>query len=238
MFRHTAHVYDLLYAAAGKDYGAEAASLHAQVLQRAPQAATLLDVACGTGGHLLHLRRWYEVVGVDVDPGMLDEARRRLPDEELIEGDMRSFRLDRTFDVVTCLFSSIGYMRSVRDLDLAVSTMASHLRPGGVFVMDGWIRPDAWSDDGHIQLLTASDDTVTVARMSHSRRDGDRTFLDMHHVIGTADGIEHALDVHDMTLFDSAQYEESLRRAGLIAIETVPSPMPGRDRYIGVTAGR
>ena len=238
MFRHTAHVYDLLYAASGKDYEAEAASLHAQVRRRAPEASTLLDVACGTGGHLVHLRRWYEVAGVDLDPGMLDEARRRLPDEELIEGDMRSFRLDRTFDVVTCLFSSIGYMRSDRDLDRAVSTMTSHLRPGGVFVMDGWIRPDAWSDGGHIQLLTASDETVTVARMSRSRRDGARTFLDMHHVIGSADGIEHALDVHDMTLFDDGQYEEALRRAGLVSLETVPSPMPGRDRYIGVTATR
>ena len=73
---------------------------------------SLLDVACGTGGHLVHLRRWYEVMGVDIDAGMLDEARRRLPGDTFVEGDMRSFRLHRTFDAVSCLFSSIGYMRS------------------------------------------------------------------------------------------------------------------------------
>ncbi len=234
MFRHSAHIYDLLYESSGKDYAAEATALHALMQQRTPGAASLLDVACGTGGHLVHLRRWYEVVGVDIDPGMLSEARRRLPEETFIEGDMRSFSLDRSFDAVSCLFSSIGYMRSARDLNRAVSTMASHLRPGGVFVMDGWIRPDAWMADSPIHLQTASDETLTVARMSRSRRQGNKTFLDMHHLIGSRDRIEHVVDRHELTLFDTSQYEESLQRAGLIDIETIESPMPGRDRLIGV----
>ncbi len=130
MFHGTAHVYDLLYEAAGKDYAGESAELHALIQARAPGAASLLDVACGTGAHLVHLRRWYEAVGVDVDPGMLAQARRRLPDIEFIEDDMRSFRLSRRFDVVSCLFSSIGYLGSVDDLDQALLTMVSHLRPG------------------------------------------------------------------------------------------------------------
>ena len=80
--------------------------------------------------------------------------------------------------------------------------MVSHLGPGGVFVMDGWVRPDAWREDTPIHLLTASDATVTVVRMSRSRREGNRTFLDMHHLIGSHDGIDHELEVHDMTLFE------------------------------------
>ena len=234
MFRHSAHVYDLLYNAAGKDYAAEAGVLHTLIQERASDAVSLLDVACGTGGHLVHLRQWYEVVGVDLDPGMLDAARPRLRGVTLVEGDMRSFQLHQRFDAVTCLFSSIGYMGSVADLDQAVSTMVSHLRPGGIFVMDGWIRPDAWSDDHPIHVESATDETTTVIRMSRSRREQDTTFLDMHHLIGTADGIEYARDVHTMMLFDSAQYEHALHRAGLIDVETVASPMPGRDRYLGV----
>jgi SAM-dependent methyltransferase len=235
MFHGTAHVYDLLYEAAGKDYAGESAALHALVQARHPGAASLLDVACGTGAHLVHLRRWYDVVGVDVDAGMLDEARRRLPDAEFIEADLRSFGLGRRFDAVSCLFSSIGYLTSVHDLDQAVDTMVSHLGPGGVFVLDGWIRPDAWIDESPTHLLTASDANVTVARMSRSRRQDDKTFLDMHHLIGTRDGIEHLIDVHVMTLFTTEQYEASLLRAGLIDIETVESPMPDRDRFVGVT---
>ena len=79
MFRQTAHVYDLIYEATGKDYAAEAAVVDALIQERAPRARTLLDVACGTGGHLRHLQGSYTVMGVDIDPSMLREARRRLP---------------------------------------------------------------------------------------------------------------------------------------------------------------
>ncbi len=232
MFHHSAHVYDLLYESSGKDYLAEAGALHALIQQRAPGAVSLLDVACGTGSHLVHLRRWYEVVGVDIDPGMLDQARHRLPTDFFVEGDMRTFCLHRTFDAVSCLFSSVGYMGSDRDLNEAVSTMASHLRPGGVFVMDGWVRPEAWEEDAPISLQTAADEILTVARMSRSRREGATTYLEMHHLIGSAQGIDHAVDTHVLTLFDASQYVASLQIAGLIDIESIESPMPGRDRYI------
>jgi SAM-dependent methyltransferase len=234
VFHRSAHVYDLLYEAAGKDYAAESVAIHDLVQARTPGATSLLDVACGTGGHLVHLRRWYEVVGVELDPGMLVEARRRLPDVELVEGDMRSFRLDLRFDAVTCLFSSIGYMPSPQDLDASVATMAAHLRPGGVFVMDGWIEPEEWNDDHGVHVLTASNEHVSVARIGRSRRDGDKTFLDMHHLIGSRTGIEHVVDVHEMTLFDREQYETALQRAGLHEIHAVPSPMHGRSRYVGL----
>jgi SAM-dependent methyltransferase len=234
MFRHTAHVYDLLYKSAGKDYEAEAAALHLLIQRRSPGAASLLDVACGTGGHLVHLRQWYDVAGVDADPRMLDEARGRLPEESFVEGDMRDISLGRTFDAVCCLFSSIGYMGSVEELNQAVAKMASHCRPGGVFVLDGWVRPEAWRTGPQISLETASNGALTVVRMGRSRREGTKTFLDMHHLIGSVDGIEHVIDVHELTLFDSGQYEESLRRAGLVAIESIESPMPDRDRYVGV----
>ena len=48
----------------------------------------------------------------------------------IVEGDMRTFRLDRWVDAVVCLISSIGYLRTEADLDRAVATMGSHLRDG------------------------------------------------------------------------------------------------------------
>jgi len=53
----------------------------------------------------------------------------------------------------------------------------------------------------------------------------------MHYLIGSTDGIDHAVDVHEMTLFEPRQYEALLRHARLLSIETLPSPSPGRDRY-------
>jgi SAM-dependent methyltransferase len=50
--------------------------------------------------------------------------------------------LDRSFDAVVCLFSSIGSLTSTEELDEAVGAMSRHLNPGGVLIVDGWIRPD------------------------------------------------------------------------------------------------
>ena len=103
MFTRSARIYDAVYA--WKDYPREAALVHELVQARRPGAATLLDVACGTGAHLAELRRWYRCEGLDLDPNLLAVARERLPDVPLHEGDMRDFELGRRFDAVTCLLS-------------------------------------------------------------------------------------------------------------------------------------
>jgi SAM-dependent methyltransferase len=235
-FSLSARVYDLLYAAAGKDYAAEASELHGLIQSRRPGAATLLDVACGTGAHLAHLRRWYDVAGVDVEPAMLAEARRRLPGVALVEGDMRSFRLDRRVDAVVCLFSAVGYMPSTADLDAAIATMAELLAPGGVLVVDGWIRSDAWHDPGTVHVLSAQDGPLAVARVGVSSRDGRRTRLEMHHLVGTLTGVEHVVEHHDLTLFTDEDYRSAFWAAGL-DVDVVASPHPDRDRYVGVAPG-
>jgi len=233
-FSSSARVYDLLYEAAGKNYEVEAEDLHALIQTRRPGAASLLDVACGTGAHLLQLRRFYEVAGVDLSLAMLDEARNRLPDVPLIEGDMRSFELDRAFDAVTCLFSAIGYMHSTADLDDAIGNMRRHLAPGGVLVVDGWIRPQAWRDPGTVHVLSNGRDDLAAARVAVSRRDGVRTTLELHHLVGSIDGVEYQVEEHHLTLFDDSEYRSAFERAGL-SVDVVASPHPDRDRYVGTT---
>lgn len=236
-FRLTAGVYDLLYAAAGKDYAAEADELHTLVQSRRPGATSLLDVACGTGAHLAKLRSRYDVAGVDAEPAMLAEARRRLPGVPLVAADMRSFRVARRFDAVTCLFSAVGYMPSTADLVRATATMADHLAPGGVLVVDGWIRPGAWRDPGVVHALSGQDGTMAAARVAVSHRDGPHTWLDMHVVVATSAGIEHAVEQHRLTLFTDEQYRAAFAAAGL-TVDAVASPHPDRDRYVGVAPDR
>ncbi|MGH9278026.1 MAG: class I SAM-dependent methyltransferase [Acidimicrobiales bacterium] len=233
MVRTTAHIYDLIHNACGKDYATEAAALDETIRMRHPQAASLLDVACGTGRHLAHLRHRYDLVGLDVDPEMLEQARKRLPGVSLIEADMRSFQLDRRFDAISCLFSSIGYMRSVEDLHAAAGCMARHLGPGGVLVVDGWLRPDAWIEPGTVTAVAARSDGVAVARVGRSRRVGTKTHLDFQYLVGAEESIAHLEDQLELTLFTDEEYQDAIVDAGL-RVEMVPSPMAGRDRYIGV----
>ena len=112
MFTRSEQFYDAVYS--WKDYDAESERLHALIEERVPGAKTLLDVACGTGTHLARLAQWYSVEGVDLDPEMLELARQKVPAAPLEVGDMVALELGRRFDVVACLFSSIGYAGSGR----------------------------------------------------------------------------------------------------------------------------
>jgi SAM-dependent methyltransferase len=232
-FSHTAEVYDLLYEAAGKDYGAEAEELHRLVQSLRPGAATLLDVACGTGAHLAHLRRWYDVAGADIEPSMLAVARERCPGVELVRCDMRALALGRRFDAVTCLFSSVAYGDA---LDAALAALAAHLTPGGVLVLDGWIRPADWREPFPPHVLTArsEDGSLVACRLGHSSSDGRRSHLELQYLIGrTGQDIVHVVEHHDLTLYTDDEYRRAFAAAGL-TVEVVPSPYPDRDRYAGV----
>ncbi|HET8990129.1 MAG TPA: class I SAM-dependent methyltransferase [Acidimicrobiales bacterium] len=232
MFSSSAPLYDAIYAALGKDYAAESDELVALVARRRPSAMTWLDVACGTGAHLEYLCRRFDVVGVDLDPAMLACASERLPGVALYQADYRTLALGRTFDVVSCLFGSIGYAEGAADLRAAVGSMAAHLAPGGVLIVDAWLRPEEWRD-GVVQVVVAEDGPRRIVRVGRSRLEGEHAHLEMHHLVADEGGVEYLVEHHDLTLFTPEAYESALRNAGL-APEVVAAPTPGRDRYVAV----
>ncbi|MEP6758104.1 MAG: class I SAM-dependent methyltransferase [Actinomycetota bacterium] len=233
MFDRSAHLYDLIYGF--KDYEGEARDLLALIRDRNPGASSLLDVACGTGEHLRLLRSSIDrAEGVDIEPQMLAIAQQKLPDMTFTVGDMRSFALERTFDAVTCLFSSIGYMANTAELNDAVANLAAHLAPGGVLVIDGWVRPDAWHPGINVMAQAATAEDSAVARVVRTRRDADRTELEMRYLVATSDGFETATETHVLMLFTHDAYRSAFVAAGLDP-EVLPGPMgPDRDRYLAV----
>jgi SAM-dependent methyltransferase len=232
VYEHSAAAYDLLNAARGKDYGREAAQVAERVRRRRPEARSLLDVGCGTGLHLEAFRRLgFEVAGVELSGAMAEVARGRLPGAEVVVADMRSFRLDRAFDAVVCLFSAIGYMPDTAALDTAVATMAGHLVPGGVLVVEPWLAPVAWHV-GMVQADTAEADGLTVSRVSRSALWDDRSTIDMHYVISTPERSWSFVEHHRLRLFDTADYLDAFTRAGL-QVEHDEVGLTGRGLFVG-----
>lgn len=213
MFDKTAQFYDLLYVKGmGKDYTAE---VDAMVARLPSTTTTLLDVACGTGLHLQHLAAWYRCEGVDLDEGMLAIARQRCPDVPVHVGDMVDFDLGRRFDAIVCLFSSIGYVRTEERLRSTAATMARHLEPGGMLLVETWLTPDLWNP-GHTSLLVAEDGPLKVCRMNASGPPVDGcSVVDFHYLIATPEGVEHTTEHHVLGLFTLDQYRDAFERAGL-----------------------
>src|SRR5207249_7007090 len=132
----------------------------------------LLDVACGTGRIVPYLMAHYTVEGLDLDPNMLELARTKNPGVLFHPGDMADFDLGHHFDVITCLGSAIGAVRTLDRLQQAARTMARHLEPGGLAIIEPWIMPHAYKE-GLVSALFVDQPDVKLARMNVSEaKDG------------------------------------------------------------------
>jgi SAM-dependent methyltransferase len=228
MYTKTAELYDLFYD--WKDYRGEADRIRELVAARRPEARSLLDVACGTGRHLEYLRQWYEVEGLDLDPRLLKVAARRL-DVPLHVGDMRTFDLGRQFDVVTCLFSSIGYVRTLRQLSRAVRTMAHHLAPRGLLVVEPWLTPSAFDPEHMGRLIEVERPDLQAVRMNGSRVVDRLSVTEFHYLIARPGKAEHLVETHTLGLFTEDEYRQAFERAGL-SVEHDPEGLMGRGLWI------
>ena len=193
----------------------------------------MLDIACGTGRHLSFLRDSFTVEGVDIEPTMIAVAATRLAGVPLAIGDMTNIDLGRRFDVVTCLFSSIGYVATVDRLDVAVGAMARHLNPGGVLVIEPWILPDDWRDPGSNRCEYIDGDDATLARVISSLRAGHITTLQIHYVHASAGRIHTEDETHTLGLFSREQYLAACRKSGVSAHWHHPG-LRGRGLVIGM----
>lgn len=133
-------VYDLLapyYDAATGDPATEAAFIHDIIERRHSQAATLLDLACGTGSITALLAGVYEVSGLDISPGMLAIAREKVRSgTELYLADMTNFWLAARFDVIVCAYQGINHLLSLAAWKSTFDRAYEHLSRGGLFVFD------------------------------------------------------------------------------------------------------
>lgn len=228
--------YDLIYAtAAGKDYRGEARDIAALIRRRNPTADSLLDVACGTGLHLSHLRHEFaHVEGLEISEPMRHAAVERLRGITVHAGDMRDFQLGRAFGAVTCLFSAIGYAQSVSELDQTLNRMAAHLEPGGVLLLEPWFTPEQWTP-GTVHSGVARDRHRHITRMCYSSRSGTVSTMTMHYVLGESGaGVRHWVEEHVMSLFTDKQYRGAIRQAGFRDVEWLPGWRDQRPRVIAV----
>ena len=137
------------------------------------RGARVLDVPCGFGRHArLFARRGMLVVGVDLSPAMIAEARRGGPHPGLsfVRADMRQLAHHGEFDAVLNLFTSFGCFSARQNLDV-LRRMARALKPGGRILIDHRDRdydatlPGRWWD-------RAPDGTLAVQEMKLDRRTG------------------------------------------------------------------
>lgn len=232
MWAELAPVYDVMYQ--WKDYRTESERVHQLIRTHClSHGNTLLDVACGTGGHTRYLRDHYDITGVDLNREMLKVARRKIPGVTFLSRDMTSFNLKRRFDAVICLFSSIAYVRTYRNLKRTIACFAGHLKPGGILIIEPFFTKETFVA-GSIHGGTLEADGLRISRHNVSRRRGNLAVLDFHILLSTKKGTRYFRDTHEMALFDREKFLEIMAHAGLRPRYKESGLMPGRGLYVSL----
>ncbi|MDF2773483.1 MAG: class SAM-dependent methyltransferase [Geminicoccaceae bacterium] len=231
MFTEPAELYDAIYFTF-KDYAAEAADIAQRIRAEHPRARTVLDVACGTGEHarLLAETHGFEVDGVDLNAEFLRLARLKHPAGRFYEADMRAFDLPGRYDAVICMFSSIGYVKTLPELERALRNFRRHLAPNGIVMVEPWFPPEAVSV-GHKSTRTAEANGVHVERVSTTDIDGRLFLLRFDYTIREGDRVRHTTELHELGLFTRDETLQAFAAAGLAARHEAPTPQ-NRGLYI------
>lgn len=230
MFNKSYQYYDKIYA--HKDYAGEAVKVRGYIKEHLNSPGDhLLDVACGTGEHIQYLKEHFEIEGLDLDPELLQIAQEKNPEISFHVGDMIDFDLGKSFDILTCLFSAIGYVQTLDNLDRAIGSMARHLVPGGLLLIEPWFTSASWNP-GFVHMITIDEPDLKIVRMNTSLREGRISYFDLHYLIGTPEGTEHFVERHELGLFEIEETRAAFERHGLEVLYEEEG-IAGRGMYIG-----
>jgi len=96
----------------------------------------LLEPACGSGRMIRALEESYDILGYDNNPAMVDYAQEQgCKPEQVVLGDMASFRVDELFDAAFCQINSFRYLLEDAQIASHLQNTYDMLRPGGVYVV-------------------------------------------------------------------------------------------------------
>jgi SAM-dependent methyltransferase len=181
---------------------------------------TLLELGSGGGNNASHLKARFRCTLTDISPEMLALSRTLNPECEHLEGDMRTLRLGRTFDVVFA-HDAISYLTTEDDLRAAVETAAAHVRPGGVVIL----TPDATTETFEPKTDHGGHDgedgrSLRYLEWTHA---ATGSTYDVDYLIITRGpdgdvGVVH--DRHTLGLFPRATWERLITEAGLELVDT------------------
>lgn len=210
--------YDLIYA--DKDYAREARYVHELIQKHCIDAASVLELGCGTGGHAIELSRLgYSVTGVDRSESMIARARSRAAcaDVVFVVGDLRDYRSAHQYDVVVALFHVMSYQVGNEDVAAAFATVAHHLRPGGVFIFDCWYGPGVISDPPATRVRRLSGDGLSVTRIAESVAFPNENRVDVHYEVLVERGglLTRISETHTMRYLFAPEIDLYAKGAGL-----------------------
>ena len=180
---------------------------------------SLLNVGCGGGKNVFNLKREFNVTGLDLSPAMVEIARKLNPECAFVQGDMRTFALEKRYDAIL-IDDAVAYITEEEDLRSLFRRSHEHLSPGGVMIVGPedtvenfrQNKTDVWLSESH---LTPRGVEVTYVVNSYDPDPNDTSYESAMVFLIRQDGklrIEH--DLHILGLFPLGLWKEILCDVG------------------------
>jgi SAM-dependent methyltransferase len=188
----------------------------------------VLDIMCGYGRHALELgRRGIQVTAIDNLNAYIEEIKAKASEQDLsvdaIQVDVLHAKLDGTYDAAICMGNSFAFFDR-QDAITILKNISSHLKPGGVFVINSWIiaeialkyfKEKDWHYAGEYKCLLEYQ-----YRFNPSRIESEQTIIAPDGVVEVVKGVDY--------IFTLDQMEEMFNEAGLKTKEVYSTPRKKR----------
>ncbi|MBN1620065.1 class I SAM-dependent methyltransferase [candidate division WOR-3 bacterium] len=126
---------------APEDYEEES-NLYIRIIEKYKKGIkTALELGSGGGNNASFFKKHYKMTLTDMSPQMLEVSKKLNPECEHINGDMRSVRLGKKFDLIF-IHDAIIYMTTEEDLLKTFTTAREHVKEDGIL----FIAPDYFKE--------------------------------------------------------------------------------------------
>ena len=233
MYKEFAEIYDLIYSFI--DYKKSCIKLSRLIKKyKKSPGMELLDVACGTGSHLHYLQNEFICTGTDINPEMLKIARQKVENATFIQSDMINMDLKKKFDIITCLFSSIGYVKTYENLKKTIENFSNHLNPGGVVIIEPWISKSDYQP-GRPSMHVYDDDDIKIARLNTAKLKDNLSIMEMHYLMLKKDeDVQYFKDYHELGLFNHEETIQIMKYSDLEVMSFQKGVMVDRGLFLGI----
>jgi hypothetical protein len=142
--------------------------------------------------------------------------------------------LKKKFDIILCLFSAIGHVKTYTLLEKTILNFSNHLMKGGVVILEPWLTKSTY-DVGRPGMTTYDTEDIKIGRLNTTKIDNDLSILEMYYLIAEKNkDIEYFVEKHELGLFEIDKFLEYMTKAGLKAIFLQDGLMKGRGLYVGI----
>jgi SAM-dependent methyltransferase len=97
----------------------------------------ILELGCGTGLYLFPLKKaGFNIEGLDISKEMLKVVKKNKIKIKLYEKDMSSFKINKKYDSILCLNSSLILLPNIKLIEKTIKNVYNHLSKKGLFLID------------------------------------------------------------------------------------------------------